>query len=479
MGLFYQLNQGTFIFGFIMSLAALAQEKFWENKAQCEDAEKAYYSRLSGAKEPEKKAGSEELDLFADSDDETPVKPAKPSKKKAPKQDQPKSRTTSESKAAEKVVPTTYLSDKNDGKTLVLLKPDAVHRNLMGDIICQFEERGFKLAALKFMQGTEEMLKEHYGDLAKKPFFPELVRYMMSGPIVAMVWTGLNIVPMVRSMVGATKPSDAAPGSIRGDFCIDVGRNLIHASDSSEAAQKEVAMWFANEEICQWRPCSLEWIYEDEVVAEENQKITEVDKIEANAGGAGASADVLKKLKDLELENKDLKKVTSDLKAMVLKLEGRVAAIEKAKPAAAAAPAKAAPAPAADDEDDDVDLFGSESDEEEDAEAAKVREERLAAYAAKKSKKPALIAKTSVLLDCKPWDDETDMDVMLKEIKKIEMDGLLWGASKLVPVGYGISKLQVMIVVEDLKVSIEELQEKICEIEDYVQSCDVNCMNKI
>ena len=119
------------------------------------------------------------------------------------------------------------------------------------------------------------------------------------------------------------------------------------------------------------------------------------------------------------------------------------------------------------------------SDEEEDEEAAKVREERLAAYAAKKSKKPALIAKTSVLLDCKPWDDETNMDDMLKEIKKIEMDGLLWGANKLVPVGYGISKLQVMIVVEDAKVSIEELQEKICEIEDYVQSCDIAAMNKI
>jgi len=134
---------------------------------------------------------------------------------------------------------------------------------------------------------------------------------------------------------------------------------------------------------------------------------------------------------------------------------------------------------AAADDDDDVDLFGDSDEEEEDEAAAKVRQERLDAYAAKKSKKPALIAKTSVLLDCKPWDDETDMDVMLKEIKKIEMDGLLWGASKLVPVGYGISKLQVMIVVEDLKVSIEELQEKICEIEDYVQSCDVNCMNKI
>lgn len=99
---------------------------------------------------------------------------------------------------------------------------------------------------------------------------------------------------------------------------------------------------------------------------------------------------------------------------------------------------------AADDDDDDVDLFGSDDEEEESDEAKKVREERLAAYAAKKSKKPALIAKTSVLLDCKPWDDETDMDAMLKNIKTIEMDGLVWGASKLVPVGYGIQKLQVI-----------------------------------
>merc|ERR1712113_537401 len=136
-------------------------------------------------------------------------------------------------------------------------------------------------------------------------------------------------------------------------------------------------------------------------------------------------------------------------------------------------------AKADDDDDDDVDLFGSDDDEEEDAEAAKVREERLAAYAAKKSKKPALIAKTSVLLDVKPWDDETDMDKMLKEIKTIQMDGLVWGASKLVPVGYGINKLQIICVVEDEKVSIDELQEKITDIEDYVQSCDVAAMNKI
>merc|ERR1711992_288624 len=138
----------------------------------------------------------------------------------------------------------------------------------------------------------------------------------------------------------------------------------------------------------------------------------------------------------------------------------------------------AAPA-AADDDDDDVDLFGSDDEEEESEEAAKIRQERLDAYAAKKAKKPALIAKTSVLLDCKPWDDETDMDAMLKAVKTIEMDGLVWGASKRVPVGYGINKLSVMCVVEDLKVSIDELQEKICEFEDFVQSCDVAAMNKI
>merc|ERR1712137_1236625 len=137
-----------------------------------------------------------------------------------------------------------------------------------------------------------------------------------------------------------------------------------------------------------------------------------------------------------------------------------------------------AAAAAADDDDDDVDLFGSD-DEEDDAEKKRITEERLAAYAAKKSKKPALIAKTSVLLDVKPWDDETDMDAMLKSVKTIEQDGLLWGASKLVPVGYGISKLSIICVVEDEKVSIEELQEKIEAFEDFVQSCDVASMQKI
>ena len=139
--------------------------------------------------------------------------------------------------------------------------------------------------------------------------------------------------------------------------------------------------------------------------------------------------------------------------------------------------AKAAPAPAEED-DDDVDLFGSD-DESDDEEKKRITEERLKAYHEKKSKKPALIAKTSVLLDVKPWDDETDMDAMLAAVKTIEMEGLVWGANKLVPVGYGIQKLQVMCVVEDAKVSIDELQEKIADFEDFVQSVDVAAMNKV
>lgn len=148
----------------------------------------------------------------------------------------------------------------------------------------------------------------------------------------------------------------------------------------------------------------------------------------------------------------------------------------KAFGAAPACPMKTAPTTCPDD-DDDVDLFAS--DEEEDAEAAKVREERLKAYAEKKSKKPELIAKSSIVLDVKPWDDETDMKEMEKHVRSIEMDGLIWGASKLVPVGYGINKLQIMCVVEDAKVSVDLLTETIQEFEDFVQSVDIAAFNKI
>nr|QDF46224.1 elongation factor 1-beta [Cacopsylla chinensis] len=130
------------------------------------------------------------------------------------------------------------------------------------------------------------------------------------------------------------------------------------------------------------------------------------------------------------------------------------------------------------EDDDDVDLFGSD-DEEEDAEAARIREERLKAYSAKKDKKPALIAKSSILLDVKPWDDETDMKQLEASVRSVVMDGLLWGASKLQPVGYGINKLTIMCVIEDDKVSVDELQEKISEFEDFVQSVDIAAFNKI
>jgi len=183
------------------------------------------------------------------------------------------------------------------------------------------------------------------------------------------------------------------------------------------------------------------------------------------------------KITGLEKENKNLKKVTDDLRALVIKLEGRVASLEKGGSGSAGGAPKAAPVPA-DDDDDDVDLFGS-SDEEESEEKKRITEERLKAYHEKKSKKPALIAKTSVLLDIKPWDDETDMDKMLECAKTIEKDGLVWGAHKLVPVGYGIKKLQLMCVVEDEKVSIDELCDQIQEFEDFVQSVDISSMSKI
>lgn len=130
------------------------------------------------------------------------------------------------------------------------------------------------------------------------------------------------------------------------------------------------------------------------------------------------------------------------------------------------------------DDDDDIDLFGSD-DEEEDKDAARIREERLQAYAEKKSKKPGPIAKSSVMLDVKPWDDETDMKAMEDVVRSIKMDGLQWGASKLAPLAFGINKLSILCTVEDEKVSIDDLTEQICTFEDLVQSVDIAAFNKI
>ncbi|KAG2225182.1 hypothetical protein INT45_009511 [Circinella minor] len=153
-----------------------------------------------------------------------------------------------------------------------------------------------------------------------------------------------------------------------------------------------------------------------------------------------------------------------------------IAAVQGLNAKTAAAPA-AAPA-AAEEDEDDIDLFGSD-DEEVDEEAEKIKAQRLAEYQAKKAAKPKTIAKTTVTLDVKPWDDETDVDAMTQAVKDIKMDGLLWGGHQHVPVGYGIKKLQINCVVEDDKVALDDLADAIQELEDYVQSVDVAAMQKI
>ncbi|XP_035899307.1 probable elongation factor 1-delta isoform X1 [Anopheles stephensi] len=209
-----------------------------------------------------------------------------------------------------------------------------------------------------------------------------------------------------------------------------------------------------------------------------------MDGIAALAASPGA--ELLDRLSSVEKENEKLRSIIDGLNNLVIDLHERVRTLESGKPAAAKPAAAAAPKPAApakkveaeDDDDDDVDLFGSE-DEDEDKAAAELREKRLAEYAAKKSKKPALIAKSNVILDIKPWDDETDMKVMEQEVRKISADGLLLGAAKLVPLAYGIHKLQMSCVIEDDKISVDWLQEEIEKIEDYVQSVDIAAFNKI
>ena len=147
-------------------------------------------------------------------------------------------------------------------RTYIMIKPDGVQRGLVGDIISRFEKRGFVLRALKQIQPSEELLRKHYGDLSEKAFFPKLIKYMLSGPVVAMVWEGKSAVTTGRKMLGETNPLNSAPGTIRGDFCIDVGRNICHGSDSVESANNEIALWFTPEEISQWQNHSHEWIYE-------------------------------------------------------------------------------------------------------------------------------------------------------------------------------------------------------------------------
>ncbi|CAL8285117.1 unnamed protein product [Boreogadus saida] len=137
-------------------------------------------------------------------------------------------------------------------RTLVAVKPDGVQRRYVGQIIQRFEKRGFKLVGLKMLQASDGLLSQHYRELVKKPFYPNLVDYMTSGPVVAMVWEGLNVVQSSRRMVGPTNPAEAPAGTVRGDLSLHVSRNVVHASDSVEGAEREIQLWFEGKELLNW-----------------------------------------------------------------------------------------------------------------------------------------------------------------------------------------------------------------------------------
>ena len=147
-------------------------------------------------------------------------------------------------------------------RTFVMVKPDGVQRNLVGTIISRFESKGFKLVGLKLMRLDESMAKEHYAEHVDKPFFPGLLKYITSGPVAPMVLEGKGVVEEVRKMMGKTNPKDAAPGTIRGDFGIEIGRNVIHGADSIENAKREMAIYFKEEELLSYDNSVDGWLYE-------------------------------------------------------------------------------------------------------------------------------------------------------------------------------------------------------------------------
>jgi len=147
-------------------------------------------------------------------------------------------------------------------KTLVLVKPDGVQRGLIGEIIKRLENRGLRLIGGKFIHVSRELAEEHYGIHKDKPFYESLLVYITSAPVMAMAWDGPSAVAAVRQTMGATRPTEAAPGSIRHDFGLEIGRNLTHASDTPENGEKEVALWFPNKEIIDWDQVLAPWVLE-------------------------------------------------------------------------------------------------------------------------------------------------------------------------------------------------------------------------
>ncbi|MGM7701678.1 nucleoside-diphosphate kinase [Pseudalkalibacillus sp. Hm43] len=145
-------------------------------------------------------------------------------------------------------------------KTFLMVKPDGVQRNLIGEIVTRFEKKGFTLAGAKLMQISDELAQNHYGEHKERPFFGELVDFITSGPVFAMVWEGENVIATARNMMGKTNPTDAAPGTIRGDYAVQVGQNIIHGSDSPESAEREINLFFNEEELVNYEKTISKWV---------------------------------------------------------------------------------------------------------------------------------------------------------------------------------------------------------------------------
>ena len=144
-------------------------------------------------------------------------------------------------------------------RTFIAIKPDGVQRGLIAEIIGRFEKKGFKLVALKQLVPSKELAQNHYGVHKERPFFNDLVDFISSGPVIAMVWEGSGVILSARKMIGATKPLEAEPGTIRGDYSINIGRNIVHGSDSADNASYEINLWFHEDEICEWEPSDIAW----------------------------------------------------------------------------------------------------------------------------------------------------------------------------------------------------------------------------
>ncbi|MBI4784437.1 MAG: nucleoside-diphosphate kinase [Oscillatoriophycideae cyanobacterium NC_groundwater_1537_Pr4_S-0.65um_50_18] len=147
-------------------------------------------------------------------------------------------------------------------RTFLAIKPDGVQRGLVGDIISRFETKGFTLVGLKLMKVSRELAEQHYGVHRERPFFAGLVEFITSAPVVAMVWEGDGVIASARKLIGATNPLTSDLGTIRGDYGVSIGRNIIHGSDAPETAQQEISLWFKEDELVSWQPTITPWIYE-------------------------------------------------------------------------------------------------------------------------------------------------------------------------------------------------------------------------